>query len=285
LVGHGDALADLVHLLRRADEGRCGLVVVSGPAGTGKTALVEDLLTRHDGPTTRAVAASWERHRAYGVLTQLFPGVDVHADPVKVAECVTRQITGTTVAVIDDAHWADLPSLQAIASAIRHHPDARLLVVATAVTTEPHAHAAVLDLLPRIATAEIRLAALTTAQVSELAATHGMTLSPSVADRLRRHTEGIGRHVVQLLAEAPASTWTRFDPELPAPVAIAAEVRELLAACSPAGRSFAEATAVLGGGTAVKDAARLAGVADVLLRVLDEVSAAGLITGTPTFAG
>lgn len=281
LVGHGDAFADLVHLLRRASESRCGLVVVSGPAGVGKTALVEHLLTRHDGPTTRAVAASWERHRAHGVLTQLFPGLDVHADPVEIAERMTRQLTGTTVAVIDDAHWADFPSLQAIASAIRRHPDTRLLVVVTAVTDDPNAHAAALDLLPRVATAEIRLAPLTTAQVGELAASQGVTLPPSVADRLRRHTAGIGRHVVQLLAEVPASTWARFDPELPAPAAIAAQVRELLAACSPTGRSFAEAIAVLGDGTAVKDAARLAGVTDDLLPVLDEVSAAGLITFAP----
>ncbi|MFD0489226.1 hypothetical protein ACFQ0O_21890 [Saccharopolyspora spinosporotrichia] len=137
-----------------------------------------------------------------------------------VAERVADRLAasdGTTVAVVDDGHWADEESLQALASVVRHHPRARLLVVAFAVTGDPHASAATLELLPRIATAEIRLSPLTAAQVNELAAARGVVLHPSIAERLCHHTQGAARHIAQLLDEVPAATWTRFDPGLPAP--------------------------------------------------------------------
>ncbi|QUH02297.1 helix-turn-helix transcriptional regulator [Saccharopolyspora erythraea] len=280
LIGQGDALADLEGLVLRAGEHHCGFVVVSGAAGTGKSTLGRRLLARHEGPAWWATAAPWESRQPYGVVAQMQPDLDVGAGPVAVAERVADRLAasdGTTVAVVDDGHWADEESLQALASVVRHHPRARLLVVAFAVTGDPRARAATLELLPRIATAEIRLSPLTAAQVNEFAAARGVVLHPSIAERLCHHTQGVARHIAQLLDEVPAATWTRFDPGLPAPAAVAARVRELLAGCSPAVRGFVEATAVLGPGTAVRDAALLAGVEDGLLTVLDEACATGLV--------
>ncbi|WP_031334704.1 ATP-binding protein, partial [Saccharopolyspora erythraea] len=220
LIGQGDALAELEGLVREAGEHRCGFVVVSGAAGTGKSTLGRRLLARHEGPAWWATAAPWESRQPYGVVAQMLPDLDVGAGPVAVAERVADRLAasdGTTVAVVDDGHWADEESLQALASVVRHHPRARLLVVAFAVTGDPHASAATLELLPRIATAEIRLSPLTAAQVNELAAARGVVLHPSIAERLCHHTQGAARHIAQLLDEVPAATWTRFDPGLPAP--------------------------------------------------------------------
>ena len=50
---------------------------------------------------------------------------------------------------LDDAHVADVESLRTLASALRHHPEAGLRVVATATTGDRRTDAEVLDLLPR----------------------------------------------------------------------------------------------------------------------------------------
>ncbi len=284
LIGRDDALAELEQRLSQAGEGRAHVVVLSGPAGIGRTAQVEQVAARHGGPVLRARGTPWEAQHAHGVLAQLMPGLNTEGDPVEVADRFTAGLAtreGTTLAVVDDAHLADRRSLQALASAVRHHPGARLLVVATAVTDDPSLPADVLDLLPRIATVEIALAPLSAPEVSRLAAARGVFLHPSMAESLWRHTHGRPRPVVQLLAEVPHSTWARFDPDLPAPAAVAARVRERLSRCSPPARALAEAAAVLGPDTAARDVARLAGIEDDLLPVLDEAYTAGLIEFAP----
>lgn len=284
VIARDAAVAGLARWLRRAGRDGPGLVLVTGKAGAGRTTIVEALAARHDGPVLRAVAANWETRYSYGVVTTLAPGADAEGDPLEVAKRLARYVSGlegTVLAVVDDAHWADQESLQALASAVRHHPDARLLVVATMVTGDHGVPASNLELLRRIAAAEIPLEPFTAAEVGELAAAHGVLLHPSMAERLQRHTAGLPRHVEQLLAEVPKSTWARFDPDLPAPAAVAARVREALARCTPAARRLVEATAVLGPGTAVRDAAQLAGLGDELLAVLDEAAAVALIRFGP----
>ncbi|MER7113958.1 LuxR C-terminal-related transcriptional regulator [Saccharomonospora azurea] len=284
LVGREAALAELERRSRQADEGRSHLVVVGGPEGIGRTALVGEVADRHRGPVLRATGTPWEAGHAYGVLGQLVPHLDVDGEPVEVAERFTAALdpsAGPTLVVVDDAHRADPPSLQALTSAVRHHPRARLLVVVTAVTDDPSLPADVLDLLAHSATAEIVLAPLTPTEVSRVAAARGVLLHPSMAESLWRHTGGRPRPVVHLLTEVPSATWARFDPELPAPAAVAAAVRAALGRCSPAARALAEAAAVLGPGIAARDVARLAGVEDDPLPALDEAHTAGLVEFGP----
>lgn len=284
MIARDAALAALDHRLGRAGERGPEFVLVTGQLGVGRTSLVDALADRHDGPVLRAVAAPWETRRAYGVACQLVPGLRPAADPVEVGARMVRHVAalaGTTLAVVDDAHWADPESIQALASAIRHRADARLLVVATAPAGGKDAPAATLELLHRVAAARVPLEPFTAPEVGELAAAYGVLLHPSMAERLWRHTGGVARHLVQLLAEVPRATWSRFDPSLPAPAAVAARVREALAGCSPAARRLVEATAVLGPGTAVRDAALLAGVGDELLSVIDEACATRLVELAP----
>ncbi|WP_115944654.1 helix-turn-helix transcriptional regulator [Amycolatopsis thermalba] len=236
-------------------------VLVTGPAGVGRSALADEFAARHGGARRRAAGAPWETGRAGGVLAQL-GGAD-------------------GVAIVDDAQWADLESLRTLVSAVRHDHDGRLLVVATCVSGDHHVPAAALELLHRAATTTVRLEPLTACEVGDLAAAHGVLLHPSMAERLWRHTGGIPRHVVQLLGEVPAATWARFDPDLPAPAVVAARVCEALESCSPAARRLVEAIAVLGPGTAVRDAASLAGAGGDVLPLLDEACAAGLAEFAP----
>ncbi|MEV6338818.1 LuxR C-terminal-related transcriptional regulator [Nocardia vinacea] len=274
------ALAELAELLRQVGDGVSCFVLVDGKAGIGKTTLVEDFAGRHAGPVLRAVAAPWETQRRYGVLDQLVPALETSGDPVEVAARLARRLDecgDTPIVIVDDAHWADPESIQALASAIRHRMGTGFLVVATTLLGDPAAAAANLELLQHISISTISLGPFTAAEVGQLAAAHGLVLHPVMAERLQMHTEGIPRHIVQLFMEVPRSTWELFDPDLPAPAAVAARVSERLNRCAPSTRRFVEAVAVLAPGTAVHDAARLAGLDVELIAVIDAAVDAGLV--------
>lgn len=280
MIGRDTVLAELRDQARRVGEHGSRFLLLTGVSGCGRTALVERFAAHHDGPVLRAVGASWETTRDYGIIDQLAPGAVDVPDPVAAAERFARHLAGlagTVLVVVDDAHWADEASLQTLASTVRHHPRLRLLVVATAVEGDTRVPAGIGALLRRIATVEIPVEPLTAAEVAAVAASFGIVLSPPVADTLCRHTGGRVRYVRELLREVPRRTWSRFDPVLPAPAAVSARVRDLLADCSDAARRFVGAVAVLGPAAAVREAAALAELGDEeVLDAVDEACTAGL---------
>lgn len=277
----GPELAALEHELELAGTDGSRLVLVSGPPGVGRTALVDALLVRHGGGALRARAVAWERERSFAVMHQLL-GVAVTDDPLDAADALAEQVRGATdgptLVVVDDAHWADEASLRSLDSAVRHHPDARVLVVLTSSTDAP---AATLHLLRRGAATDLRLGALSSAAVGEVAAARGVHLHPSMVDRLWAHTGGVVAHVVALLDEVPRTTWSAYDPRLPAPAAVAARVRETLTGCTPEARNLTEAVAVLGGPSACGEVAELAGVTEDVVAPLAEARSAGLVATGP----
>lgn len=277
LIGRGELVAGLEQRLRT---GHSRFVLLTGPAGMGTSALAEHLARHHVGPHSHTTGAAWESDRSYALLDQAFPGLPA-SEPYPTAARLVERLDPGTLLVIDDAHLADEASLQTLASVLRHHPDADLRVVATATVGDPDANPGALDLLPRIATDHPRIPPLDAAQISELAASYGIALHPSMAERLLRHSLGRPKPVVQLLTELPKTTWTQFDPTLPAPATTTARVRRDLSACSPPARLFAEATAVLGADTPVQDVLALAGLDADPLQLLDETAAAGLIRLAP----
>ncbi|MFJ7218844.1 LuxR C-terminal-related transcriptional regulator [Amycolatopsis sp. NPDC098790] len=275
LIGRAELAAGLERLLRTGP-GR--FVLLAGPPGIGTSALAGHLAGRHDGPVLSVTAAVWEARAPYALLTQAIPDLPV-SDPLGTAAELADRVEPGTLLVIDDAHFADVESLQTLGSARRHHLGPH--VVATANTGDRRAAADVLDLLPKLATDVPRLPPLDAAQVGELAAAYGVALHPTMAERLRRHTEGRPRPAVELLTELPRALWSRFDPALPAPEATDARVRESLAACTPGARRFAEAAAVLGADTPVRAVLSLAELDAEPLPLIDETVAAGLVRLAP----
>jgi predicted ATPase len=148
-VGRQAELAQLNQMLEQARQGRSGLVLVEGPTGIGKTALVRRFLDMTGEPC--ALVASGEEAEtslAFGLLNQLaararIPQPDLMpsaqrqerhwADPMAAGAALIDllgelQQPGLVV-VVDDAQWVDRPSLQALTFALRRLRAARVLAV------------------------------------------------------------------------------------------------------------------------------------------------------------
>ena len=151
LVERDVELAALSELLEAARTGAGGLAMLEAPAGQGKTALLRALRDRAKELGIRAVTstgAPLERDFPFGVVRQLFEaefraadaarcerllegaasmarGVfDAAPDPVEANDVSHAQLNGLfwfavnlseeqpLLIVVDDAHWADAPSLR-----------------------------------------------------------------------------------------------------------------------------------------------------------------------------
>jgi DNA-binding CsgD family transcriptional regulator len=251
-------------------------VVVTGSPGSGRTRLVTSYAARH-GAALTARGAAWEADAELGVVAQLLGAADLPADVLDVAALLAERAGGTSeqpgLVVVDDAGLADPASLRALSTAVHHRRERPFLVVLVTGVGEPvPATAALIDAVRD----RVVVPPLDARGVRELAAAHGVALHASLAERLRAHTGGLPAHVVRLLEELPRDTWTSFDPELPAPAVVAADVDARMRAAAPDVAAFVEAVCVLGEGASVADAAGLAGSTDALA-ALDGAVAAGLL--------
>lgn len=151
-VGREAELAALAGDLARAVGGQPRLVLIEGPAGMGKTALVQRFLA--EVGHARIMSASGdegETNLPYGVVEQLVQGTPAGADLLAklgahraddalavgaqlLAVLGEAQDEGPVVAVVDDVHWVDAPSARALAFAFRRLQADRVLAV---LTTRP----------------------------------------------------------------------------------------------------------------------------------------------------
>ncbi|WP_395726632.1 AAA family ATPase [Nakamurella sp.] len=308
-IGRRAELAVLRAGLADARAGRPRVAMIEGPSGIGKTALLETLLdgTVDDGQVVvlRASGDQNERLFAYGVLGQLARSAGTLAaqrfcaqDPVPPgsAERLVDPITMGTrcleflnslagavvVLAVDDAHWADRQSLQALVFALRRLVADRVFAV-FGVRTDGVVQLP--DSLTRLIGGHlglvIRLGGFDEDDLRELAGAVGVDgLSAPAARRLRLGTNGNPLHARALLEEFPVADWpvTRQDESLlPPPRSFRHLVGERYAACRPATQEFLDAVAVLGLHAPVSEAAALAGTADVV-PAIDEATAHDLLT-------
>lgn len=313
-IGRVGEIAALTRSISAACSGSPGLVLVEGPAGIGKSALVGHVLEQrrtHAGQIPplilRATGVSWESDLPLGIAEQLVRALEAGTDLPDPAEpaavldtgrllCrqwTARQDREPVIVVVEDAHWADVESLRAIHSAVRRMPDQRALVILVArdqpyelygVRRAPeNVHLAVLrtlEFLDGCTGDVVRPEPLTPQDARTLARQdHGLALDLPAARHLCRHTRGNPRHLTQLLRELPRETWQEWRPELPAPARYAAVVRHRLSECGAQARQLVEACSVLGDDATLAEAVELGGVGDAL-PAADEARAAGLLTAT-----
>ena len=333
MIGRAEEADALARRLSAACAGRPSVVLVQGAAGIGKTLLADQVLrayaarqgsaTASDGEPLailRSRGVPWEVGLAFGVARQLVlaggaefsaPGPSARQPVLDAAEQLHRLWTDAQrqrplVAVVDDAHWADVESLRAIDSAVRRMTTERMLVILIArddpfelqdpdegqgPPQEPETSGqptgtggappvealralAVLDIWQNDA---LRPAPLGPVQIKEFAARcTGITLDLPAARQLSLHTMGNPRYAGQLLRELPRDTWNDWQPLLPAPARYAASVRHRLARCGDAARALVEACSVLPDDVALTEAEPVADLDDPL-PAADEAQTAGLL--------
>jgi ATP/maltotriose-dependent transcriptional regulator MalT len=289
-VGRQAELTALQAELAMVRAGHPRLVLVEGPAGIGKSAVLDRFLA---GPTNlrvlRAAGEQWEAFVAYGVADQLMRVAGVSSarllagrqrslpaeEPVGVGARILDVIEeleqkAPVAIVVDDAHWADVDSLRALLFVVRRLVQERVL---TLLAQRSDDASRLPEGLRRLASGRtgttLRVPALSSGEVNQLATKLGVAQLPSrTAQRLRTHTDGNPLYITTLLTELPSERWRTWEPALPAPQAFADQVVRRLKACSEPTRRLVEATAVMGGH------AELAAVA-VLAEVGDPVAALG----------
>jgi ATP/maltotriose-dependent transcriptional regulator MalT len=263
------------------------LVLVEGPAGIGKTALVRHFLAHVGG--VYVLHASGEQNEsslAFGVLTQLvghamtvpagllaaLRGTEQRpTDPLVVGAALVDllgelQHHSPVVVVLDDAHWADSPSLHALTFALRRlRVDRILALLLTREGNDPRLPEGLRRVLAGDHGVRLRLAGLDVAELRTIGAQLGVGRLPRRAlERLQEHTGGNPLYVRALLEELPPESVRDADVPLPAPRSFALLVLARLARCPAEAQQLVAAASVLGRSCPLHLAAQLAELQDPL---------------------
>ena len=301
-VGRQPELAYLRDQLDRAVAGEPRLVLIEGAAGIGKTALAGQFLAAAgDACVLWASGDEAETALAFGVLGQLLAHTPVslpdplaglsradqpQVDPMVAGAALVDllgelQHAGLVVVVVDDAHWADSPSLHALTFALRRlGVDRVLTLVLTREAADPRLPAGLCRLLASDHTLRLSLGGLDADELRALSRQLGASLTPRAAARLRAHTGGNPLHARALLEQVPAGVLGDPDVPLPAPHSFAMLVLARLAACPADVQALVLAASVLGTRFPLHQAATVAQLADPL-HALEEAITAGLLVERP----
>ncbi|MET7696181.1 AAA family ATPase [Streptomyces sp. NPDC005485] len=295
LYGREQQLAALQDRLRQAREGVSRLVFVEGPSGIGKTALIRRFLRTADRVRVlQASGAENETALAYGVLTQLLmrtaasayapgPGDEAHTAGSRLLALAER-IPADTVAVlvVDDAHWADGPSLEALTFMLRRLQSTPVL---TLLAVHDPADHELPDGLRRLRdddhTLRLALDGLTVEQTAALSSRLlPAGLPPHAVGRLHAHTLGNPLHLRALLRQVPPAVLAAANSTLPAPRSYGLAVLERLARCDRPAQDLVAAASVLGLCAPLHRVARLADL-DHPLPAVEQAVAQGLLAECP----
>jgi DNA-binding NarL/FixJ family response regulator len=251
---------------------------LNGPAGIGKSALVEMFLAEHPELTRILVAgAEAEEGMHLGVARLLLQALAVRAgraadlaisseeaDPLACGAALVEllglvQGCGNVIAmVVDDLDWVDPASIIALAFALRRlNTDRILTVLVGRQELQPDTP------LGRLTTGpggcHLGIGGLDASTVREMASMSTRMLSAAQASVLQAHTEGNPLYIRALLAELPVSDVLDVQ-RLPAPKAFAAVALTSLARAPEPSRRLVAAAAILGMEARLADAAQLAAV-------------------------
>ena len=298
-------LAALAELIELARGGKGSVLCVKGPAGIGKTRLVEASMS-HGTATGLAVAAGrageLERDFPFGVVHQLFEPAVARASAAEREELFGGAAAlaapalgepgpaGTTeatyavlhglywltanlaareplVIAVDDAHWADSPSLRFLAYLAKRVEGLPLLLVVSRRSDEPDVD---VELLYEIESGP-RTRIVAPSPLSEHAVAHlvRQEMTEAAEDAFcracSRATGGNPFYLRELLATMRAEAVAGTAGDAPvvsavAPDTVAASVRRRLRHLPERASALATAAAVLGDGGELRLAGPLAGL-------------------------
>jgi ATP/maltotriose-dependent transcriptional regulator MalT len=270
-----------------AAAGRPHLVVVEAEAGMGKSALLEQVLAGHPdvGTWCRVRCAEFEQTLTYGVADLVLGGDHdlARSSRVDVGRRLLRRLgelqDGTPRAValvVDDAHWMDRASAEALRFALRRLRADRVLCVVAGRPVNPLT-AVTFATVPSAAmtTTVLRPGPLDAGAVAELARrARAWDLPEGTATRLVDRTSGVPLLVAACLRAAHTPEQLDVDGDVPASVAEAA--LGMLASVGPPTRRLVEALAVVDAPIELTVLAAIAGVAEAATALAPAVTA-GLV--------
>ncbi len=313
-------LAAIDDVLDRAAAGRGGTLVIEGPAGIGKTRLLERAAAEAGGRGFRVLSARaspLEREFAFGVVRGLLEPTARAAgtersgaaglaapllDPGGAGATPTFAVlhgvhwlvvgladTGPLLLAVDDGHWADGASLRALHHLARRVDDVPVLIVLATRPTEPGADVELLDAIRAApATTVLRPAPLSGAATGAvLRRVLGDQVDPRFDAACHEAAGGnpllLGALVGSLrqAGVTPGADGVRAVRER-APEIISAFVLPRLRHLPRPAVAVARALAVLGPGAALRSLASVAGLAATdAASALDQLAGAELVTGDP----
>jgi ATP/maltotriose-dependent transcriptional regulator MalT len=275
LIGRDGELAAMRAGFAAAAAGTPTVVYVEGQGGVGKTALVDAFLDDHTDVATATVeAGEHDGDIAFGLFDQLARALgreqrgvadDGLSDVVAAGAALVDRLgaldapPGTAAIVaLEDVHWADPSSLDAIAFAWRRLVNDRILLIITTREAPPDA----LDrVVARRGTIRLALGGLDAADVADLAARLGKPLTPELARTIVEHTGGLPLHVRTLLDDLTATQLVSATTlSLPAPRSFTATIDERLRHAPPDVVRLVETAAVWAAPAPLGFLAKLAGV-------------------------
>ncbi|QEU89906.1 LuxR family transcriptional regulator [Streptomyces kanamyceticus] len=304
LIARDDELSRLQRALTRAGSGRGGVVAITGPIASGKTALLDAGAAKSGFVALRAVCSWEERTLPYGMLGQLFDHPELAAQAPDLAHftasCESPQagtdnrlraeFTRTLLALaadwpvligIDDVHHADAESLRCLLHLARRIGPARIAVVLTELRRPTPADSRFqAELLSLRSYQEIALRPLTEAQTGELVRRHlGAETHEDVSADTFRATGGnllLGHGLINDIREAR----TAGRPGVVAGRAYRLAYLSSLYRCGPSALRVARASAVLGASAEAVLVQRMTGLnKDAVEQVYEQLNEGRLLQG------
>lgn len=303
LLGRDAERAALAELVARAAESRAGAIVLHGDPGAGKTALLDDLVESSTGARVlRTQGLESESPLAYAALHRLLrpllPHLDLipepqaralgvafgrvagdRVDPFLVALATLSLLTEAAearpvLAVVDDAHWLDAASADALLFAVRRLDADRVAVVFAVrdgMTTAFAPHG-----VPTLRIGRLDASSA----LALLRGTAAASVAHDVADRLVSECEGNPLALVELAA---ALTPTQLAGDAPIPARLPLTARLERAFLDRTRRLPADAQTLLLIAAAddsgqVGTVSRAATVLGLDEGALDQAEASGLVT-------
>jgi DNA-binding CsgD family transcriptional regulator len=306
LLERDDELGALQAALRETQAGRGRLVVVEGAPGIGKTRLLREARERAERAGLRVLSAragELERDFPFAVVRQLFgaaadaipalgsaPVEEASVDPSFATLDALYWLTSNLaeeaplLLVVDDAQWADRPSLRFLAYLLPRLEDLPVLLL---VATRP-GDADVARLVADPVATVVRPGTLGADGVAELVRTTITAADDAFCAACREASGGNPFLLHELLLQLAADGATGAARDAPAvrdvvPATISRAVLVRLAGLAEPARALAAAAAVLGDGADLREAAALAGLErDAAAHAVDDLAAAGVLeSGRP----
>ncbi len=288
LVGRLSELEAIAECVAGAEHGRAQVVWMSGEAGSGKTRILRAVLDALPAGfrVLRAEADELARDVALGVAGQLgdLTSTDAFGAGLELLELIDRaQDEGPVAVAVEDLHWADVASCQALLTVARRlRDDHAVLLVTSRAYADPDGWARLVADPDRCL--EVPVGPLSVEDVAELARRHSRPLDRAGALRLHDHTRGHALYVRTLLSELSSEQLGQAEGGLPAPRSLASTTVGRLAELSTDAQALASALAVINRRSPLDLVGDTAGLSDPR-SALEPLLQAGLVTWWPSVVG